>query len=86
MIKIIFIGKQQIDCPACKSRLEYENEDIISARGIDHDHPYAHHTSMWIICPVCERRIDVVKNMKAIYKRTKGGEQNERPDWQTKVD
>lgn len=80
MIKIIFLGKQQIDCTGCKSRLEYENEDIISERGADHDHPYGIHTNMWIVCPVCGMRIDVVKNIRAIYERGNRQVQNDQTD------
>ena len=47
MIKVLEHGALKINCPECRARLQYEQEDI---QMDENNHPY-------IICPDCNNKI-----------------------------
>ncbi len=53
MIKVLEHGTRKITCPNCKTKLQYECEDIISEKRLN--------GKRWIICPDCGKEI-ILKN------------------------
>ena len=53
MITVLEHGALKINCPTCRARLQYEQEDIITEKCIN--------GKSWIICPDCGHEIIINK-------------------------
>lgn len=62
-MRVIRYGPRRIDCPKCKSLLEFEDRDIIAVKTIGDGYRRE------IACPVCYKRIVIETSEREAVER-----------------